>query len=96
MSPPAIHPSHITLSVDELEEMLSRAAERGARRALIDVGLDGENAKVDIRELRSLLQALRFAKTTALQTTIRIITTSLLLVLMAGIAIKLKLFGSTQ
>jgi len=96
MSPPAKHSPQITLSVGELEEMLSRAAELGARRALIDVGLDGENAELDIRELRSLLQALRFAKTTALKTVIRIITTGLLLALMAGMAIKFKLFGGSQ
>ncbi len=83
----------ITIPQDELEEMLNRAAERGALRALADVGLDGEEAKTDIRELRSLLQALNLAKRTARQTPVRIATTGLLLALMAGLAIKLKLFG---
>ncbi len=83
----------ITIPQDELEEMLNRAAERGALRALADVGLDGEEAKTDIRELRSLLQALNLAKRTAWQTLVRIATTGLLLALMAGLAIKLKLFG---
>ena len=83
----------ITIPQDELEEMLNRAAERGALRALADVGLDGEEAKTDIREQRSLLQALNLAKRTAWQTLVRIATTGLLLALMAGLAIKLKLFG---
>tara|TARA_B100001564_G_C20419677_1_gene569539 strand:- start:193 stop:483 length:291 start_codon:yes stop_codon:yes gene_type:complete len=78
---------------DELEEMLCRAAEKGALKALEDVGLDGEHAADDIKELRSLLSALRLAKRTAWQTFIRIITSGILLAIMAGIAIKLKLFG---
>ncbi len=93
MSPPGKNEPLITLPQEEFEEMLNRAAERGALRALADVGLDGEDAAEDIRELRSLLQALNLAKRTAWQTIIRIMTTGLILALMAGAAIKLKLFG---
>lgn len=77
---------------EEFEEMLNRAAEKGALRALADVGLDGKNAAEDIRELRSLLQALNIAKRTAWQTVVRITTTGLILALIAGAAIKLKIF----
>jgi Family of unknown function (DUF6127) len=84
-----------TLEHDELEKMLNQAAERGARKALSDVGLENGGARGDIRELRSLLQALRFAKQTAWQTVIRIVTTGLVLGLMATSAIKLKLFGGS-
>lgn len=93
MAPQDKHTHLVTLPQEDLEDMLSRAAERGARRALADVGLDGENAREDIRELRSLLQALNLAKRTAWQTMVRIATTGLLLALMAGLAIKFKLFG---
>ena len=93
MSPPGKNEPLITLPREEFEEMLDRAAERGALRALADVGLDGEDAAEDIRELRSLLQALNLAKRTAWQTIVRIMTTGLILALMAGAAIKLKLFG---
>lgn len=85
--------SMVTMPRDELEEMLNRAAEKGALRALADVGLDGEDAQTDIRELRSLLQALNIAKRAAWQTIVRVATTGLILALMAGVAIKLKLFG---
>jgi hypothetical protein len=84
---------HICLKPDELEAMLCRAADKGARKALSDVGLDGEYAADDIKELRSLLSALRLAKRTAWQTFIRITTSGILLAIMAGIALKLKLFG---
>jgi len=93
MSPPGKNEPLVTLPREEFEEMLNRAAERGALRALADVGLDGEDAAEDIRELRSLLQALNLAKRTAWQTIVRIMTTGLILALMAGAAIKLKLFG---
>jgi len=83
----------VNLHREAFEEMLNCAAERGARRALCDVGLDGEDAAEDIRDLRSLLQALNLAKRTAWQTVIRITTAGLIIALMAGVAIKLKLFG---
>ena len=50
----------------------------------------------DIRDLRSLLAGFRLAKQTAVQTAVRLITTGILLALMAGIAIKLKLFGASS
>lgn len=83
------------LPAGEFEALLERAAETGARRALHEVGLDGQDAAEDIRDLRSLLAGFRLAKQTAVQTAVRLITTGVLLALMAGIAIKLKLFGPT-
>jgi hypothetical protein len=77
----------------EFEDLLEAAAARGARQALKDIGLDNGEAREDIRELRSLLQALRLARRTAWQTAVRVLTTGLILALIAGIAIKLKLFG---
>ena len=38
----------------EFEAILTRAAEEGAKRALADVGLEGDEAALDIRDLRSL------------------------------------------
>ncbi len=83
----------VNLRREEFEEVLNCAAERGARRALHDVGLDGDDAAEDIRDLRSLLKAIHVAKHTAWQTVIRITTTGLIIALMAGAVIKLKLFG---
>ena len=39
-----------------------RAAETGAGRALHEVGLDGDDAADDIRDLRSLFECMRLAK----------------------------------
>ena len=77
----------------EFEELLARTVEKGAKRALADVGLDGDEAALDIRDLRSLVDALRLVRRTAVQTTVHIITTSVILALLAGIALKLKVFG---
>lgn len=96
MSPPTLQDGMVVMPRDEFEELLARAAERGARRALADVGLDGEDAAHDIRELRGLLEAFNAAKHTAWQTVIRLVTTGFLLALVAGAAIKLKLMGGGQ
>ena len=69
------------------------AAEEGAKRALADVGLDGDEAALDIRDLRSLVDCIRLVRHTAMQTAVRMITTGVMLALLAGIAIKLKIFG---
>ena len=93
MNLPTVGDGHIVMPEAEFEQLLELAAERGARRALEDVGLDGNDAAIDIRDLRSLLGCMRLAKRTAVQTAVRLITTGILLALMAGIAIKLKFFG---
>ena len=72
---------------------MARAAKAGARQALADVGLDGKDAALDIRDLRSLLDCVRFVRRTAVQTTVHIITTGLILAMLAGVALKLKIFG---
>jgi hypothetical protein len=55
----------VTVPQEEFEAILERAAERGARHALSEVGLDGPEAARDISELRSLLDAFNEAKKTA-------------------------------
>ncbi|WP_017365805.1 DUF6127 family protein [Methylococcus capsulatus] len=96
MSPPTLQDGMVVMSRDEFEELLARAAERGARRALVDVGLDGPEAANDIRELRGLLEAFNTAKHTAWQTVVKMVTTGFLLALVAGALIKLKVFGGGQ
>jgi hypothetical protein len=96
MNTPTVHDGMVTMPRDEFEELLERTAERGARHALADVGLDGPEAANDIRELRGLLEAFNTAKHTAWQTVVRLLTTGFLLALVAGAVIKLKVFGGGQ
>jgi hypothetical protein len=67
--------------------------EEGAKRALADVGLDGKEAALDIRDLPALLDAIRFVRRTAVQSAVQLITTGIILALLAGIALKMKVFG---
>jgi hypothetical protein len=93
MNRPTMEDGHVRMPEEAFEKMLELAAERGAKRALADVGLVDENAATDIHDLRDLLNAVRIAKRTAWQTVVRLITTGIILALIAGVAIKLKLFG---
>ena len=92
MTPPRFD-GYVRMPDAEFEELLARAAAEGARRALADAGLDGREAALDIRDLRALLDGIRFVRRTAVQTAVRLITTGVMLALLAGIAIKLKVFG---
>jgi len=75
--------SDIKLSSDELEDMLDRAARRGAKEALRSIGLLDDDAHKDITEMRSLLEAWRDTRKSIWTTTIRIVTTAVL-VFIAG------------
>lgn len=86
----------VTMPHEDFEQMLERAAERGARHALHEVGLDGEDAAHDIRELRNLLDAFNEAKKTAGLTIIKMVVTGFVLAILTGTLIKLKLFGGAQ
>jgi Family of unknown function (DUF6127) len=83
----------VRLTDCELEAMLARAAEEGARRALSDVGLGGKDAVLTIHDMRSLLECISFVRRTAVQTAVHVITSAALVALLAGIAMKLRWFG---
>ena len=75
--------------------MLTRTPEESAKRALSDAGIDGKDTALDVRELRSVLDCIRFVRRTSVQTTVHLITTGVMLALLASIAIKLKIFGGS-
>jgi hypothetical protein len=89
-------PSVLSMRQEDLDELLTRAAERGAERCLAHLGLENGHAARDIRELRDLLEAWRDARHTAWQTAIKVATTGILASLLVGAAIKLKLMGGPQ
>jgi predicted aconitase len=93
---PPLDDNTLTLRKEDLEDLLDRAAEKGAERALVHLGLEGPHAAQDIRELRDLLEAWRDARRTAWRTVIRVATTSLLVVALLGAAIKFKFMGGSQ
>lgn len=69
---------NVTITPEELEAMLDRAAKRGARAALEELGLHDENAGRDIEDMRELLASWRDARRTAWRTIIKWVTTATL------------------
>ena len=111
MTPPRFK-GFVRMPDAEFEAILTRAAEGeadqknvqwtfvppNAKRALAEVGLDGDEAALDIRDLRSLVDCIRLVRRTAMQTAVRMITTGVMLA--AGLAVvdgannrKTKIFG---
>lgn len=86
----------LSMRQEDLDELLTQAAHRGAERCLAHLGLENGHAARDIRELRDLLEAWRDARRTAWRTAIKVTTTGILAVLLVGTAIKLKLMGGAQ
>lgn len=76
---------------DSLAALVEAASEEGATRALQRIGLEDKRAVHDIRDLRDLLEAWRKTKTTAWHTIVKWITTLFFILILAGLAIKLKL-----
>lgn len=91
--PAALVENMLLIRREDFDELLDRAAERGAERVLAHLGLENGHAAKDIGELRDLLEAWRDARRTAWQTTIKVITTGILAALVLGAAIKFELMG---
>ena len=68
----------------EMALMIERAAEAGAKKALRDVGLSDEDANVDVKELRNLLDTWRITKRTAVKTIVQAVTYLFLGALITG------------
>lgn len=93
----SISPANVVhVRKEELDDLVVRAAERGAERCLARLGLENGHAARDIRDLRDLLEAWREARHTAWQTFVKVVTTGLLAALLFGAAIKMKLLGAAQ
>ena len=90
------NPSVLSMRQEDLDELLTRAAERGAERCLAHLGLENGHAARDIGELRELLEAWRDARRTAWRTVIKVATTGILATLLVGAAIKLNIMGGPQ
>ena len=67
-----------TITNEELEAMLDRAARKGAKQALASIGLLDDSAQKDITEMRSLLEAWRDTRKSIWNTIIKVVTVSLL------------------
>lgn len=76
-----------------MQALLERASEVGARRALARLGLNDENAAKDMNELRELLSAWRDAKRSARKAAIGWLVRLALALLLIGLAVKLGLPG---
>ena len=66
------------ITPEELEEMLDRAARKGAKEALASIGLLDDSAQKDIVEMRSLLEAWRDARKSIWTTVIKVTTVAVL------------------
>ena len=73
----------------ELEALIDKASEAGAKRALKEIGLDDVNAGNDLRELRGLLKSWQDMRKSALQAIVKFLTTALLGAILLGAGIKL-------
>lgn len=78
--------------MDELkiEEMIQRAARKGAKEALESIGLHDDAAGKDVQELRGLLEAWRGTKRTVWRTVTQALTMALLGAIAAGAYINMK------
>jgi len=68
----------VRLTTEELEDMMDRAARRGAKEALRSIGLLDDDAQKDIIEMRSLLEAWRDTRKSFWSTVVKLTTVALL------------------
>lgn len=59
---------HALIDRDELAAIVEKAVHDGSRQALREIGLDDENAAIDLTELRTLLDTWRQFKRTVRKT----------------------------
>jgi 2-iminoacetate synthase ThiH len=78
------------LTPEQIEEMLDRAAKRGAEQALRELGLQDETAATDLREMRSLLDAWRLTKKSIWATTVKMGTVAVISFIAAAVWMSLK------
>jgi hypothetical protein len=81
------------INSEEFKLMLEAAAEKGAKKALADVGLSDEEAIHDVHELRDLLDGWREVKKAVGQTVAKFLTTLVLAAIAAALAVNVYTTG---
>jgi hypothetical protein len=79
-----------SLTEEQLELMLDRAAKRGATAALEAIGLHDKDAGKDIEDLRELLSSWKETRRAIWDTIVRIITRGLLLFIIGAVFFSFK------
>ena len=74
-----------SITPEELEDMLDRAARRGACAALKEVGLHDDDARKDIQEMRSLLEAWRDTRRGVWSTIVKLSTVAIITFIAASV-----------
>jgi hypothetical protein len=85
-----MHQERRAMSPEVIEEMMARAAQKGARAALESIGLHDENAGDDMKELRNLLDAWRSTKKTVWSQVVKAVTMAVLGAVAAGAVLQFK------
>ena len=73
------------ITEEKLEAMLDRAARRGAKAALREVGLHDDDARKDITEMRNLLEAWRDTRKGVWSTMVKMSTVAIITVIAASL-----------
>ncbi|MCW3798612.1 DUF6127 family protein [Sphingomonas sp. BN140010] len=76
-----------------MRALVEEASQSGAHRALASLGLDDDNARRDMDELRQLLSAWRDAKRSAWQAVVAWAVRIFLACVLIGLAVRLDLAG---
>ena len=79
----------ITITPEELETMLDRAAKKGAKQALSSIGLHDETAGRDISEMRNLLDTWRDTRKGIWSTTVKMSTIAIITFIAASVWMQL-------
>lgn len=81
---------NVNMTPEEFEAMLDRAAKKGARAALEELGLHDQHAEKDLEDLRSLLSSWRDTKKAMWSTIVKVVTTAVLLFIAGAVGFYVK------
>jgi len=81
---------NVNMTPEEFEAMLDRAAKKGARAALEELGLHDQNAEKDLEEIRNLLTSWRDTKKAIWSTVVKVVTVAVLTFIAGAVGFYIK------
>jgi hypothetical protein len=81
---------NVNMTPEEFEAMLDRAAKKGARAALEELGLHDQNAEKDLEEIRNLLSSWRDTKKAIWSTVVKVVTVAVLTFIAGAVGFYVK------